>query len=129
VDACGHRDGEAEAGRLHQQSHRLQGVAHDESGLGVAPGLLVEAFDRRHLAPFLGALQPVGQHDDAAVDPHQAAPEQMQEASAPQLGQAVQIQRGGMKEVQQAVVAGIGKAQAADQTGHAGQVRAQAQGR
>jgi hypothetical protein len=38
------------------------------------------------------------------------------------------MQRRGVKEVKQAIIAGIGETQAADQAGDASQVRTQAQG-
>jgi len=50
----------------------------------------------------------------------------MLEGLPPELGQTIQIQRWGMEKVQEAVIAGVGEAQAADQTGDAGQVRAEA---
>ena len=127
MDASRHRHGQANPGHLHQQGDGLQGVPHDEGSLGIAARLLVQAFDPRHFAAFLGALEAIGQHDRTAVDPHQAPAEQMLEGLPPQLGQTVQVQRRGMEEVQQAVIAGVGKAEAADQTGHAGQIGAQAQ--
>ena len=104
-------------------------MPHDEGRLGIAAGLLVQAFDPRHFAAFLGALEAINQHDRAAVDPHQAAAKQVLQGRPPQLGQTVQVQCRGMEEVQQAVIAGVGKAEASDQAGDAGQVGAQAQSR
>jgi len=102
-------------------------MAHDEGGLGIAAGLLVETFDRRHFAALFGPFEAIDQHHGAAVDPHQAATEQMLEGLSPELGQAVEVQGRGVKKVEQAVIAGVGKAQTADQTGDARQVRAKAQ--
>ena len=130
MDASGHRHGQANPGHLHQQGDGLQGVPHDERSLGIAARLLVQAFDRRHFAAFLGALETIGQHDRTALDPHQAAAEQLLlEGLPPQLGQTVQIQRRRMEEMEQTVIAGVGKSEAADQAGDAGQVGAQAQSR
>jgi hypothetical protein len=44
----------------------LQGVPHDEGSLGIAAGVLVQAFDPRDFAAFLGALEAIGQHELAA---------------------------------------------------------------
>ena len=86
VNAGSHRDGQADPGYLHQQGDGLQGVAHDKGRLGVAARLLVETFDPRHFAAFLGALETIDQHDGPTVDPHQAAAEQMLESLSPELG-------------------------------------------
>jgi hypothetical protein len=51
----------------------------------------------------------------------------MLEALVPESCQALEIQRRGVKEVEQAVIAGVGEAQAADQAGDARQIGAQAQ--
>ena len=102
-------------------------MAHDKGSLGVAAGLLMQAFDARHLFAFLGPLEAVGQHDGPAVDSHQMPPEQALESLLPEPGQVLQIQGGRMEEMQQAVVAGFGQAQAPHQAGDAGQIGAQAQ--
>jgi hypothetical protein len=84
VNACGHRDGQADPGCLHQQGDGLQGVAHDEGGFGIAARLLVETFDPRHFAAFLGPLETIDQHDGTAVNPHQATAEQALEGLPPE---------------------------------------------
>jgi hypothetical protein len=99
VDAGGHWHGQADPSGLHQQGNGLQGVTHDEGGFGVAAGLLVKAFDPRHFTTFLGPLETIDQDDRAAIDPHQAATEQMLEGLPPELGQTVKIQRWGVEKV------------------------------
>src|SRR5438034_10732006 len=54
------------------------------------------------LRPSLGRLRPSTKNDGAAVDPHQAATEQMLEGLSPELGQAVEVQGRGVKKVEQA---------------------------
>ena len=128
VNAGGHRHGQINSRRLGQHGDSLEGMAHDKGSLGVAAGLLMQAFDPRHLFALLGPLEAIDQHHGPAVDPHQPPPEQALESLLPEPGQRLQIQGGGMEEVQQAVIAGFGQAQAPHQAGDAGQIRAQAQG-
>jgi hypothetical protein len=81
------------------------------------------------LRPSLGRLRPSAS-TTGRPDPHQAAAEQLLlEGLPPQLGQTVQVQRRRMEEMEQTVIAGVGKSEAADQAGDAGQVGAQAQSR
>ena len=127
MDAGRHGHGHANPGGLHQQGDGLQGMSHDEGRLGIAAGLLMQAFDPRHFAALFGALEAIGQHDRATVDPHLTAAEQVLEGLPPQAGQPVQIHRRGMEEVEQAVIAGVGQAEAADQAGHPRQIGAQTQ--
>ena len=87
----------------------------------------MKAFDGRHFAALLGSLEAINQHNRTTVDLHQAATEQMLEGLSPELGQAVEVQGRGVKKVEQAVIAGVGKTQTADQTGDARQVGAKAQ--
>ena len=89
---------------------------------------LVQAFHPRHFFAFLGPLEAIDQHHGAAVDPHQPPAEKALESLMPEARQQLQIQGGRMEEVQQAIVAGFGQAQAPHQAGHARQIRAQAQG-
>jgi hypothetical protein len=103
-------------------------MAHDEGGLGITAGLLVEAFDGRHFAPLLGSLEAIDQHDRPALHADQMTSEQALEGLPPQAGQEVQAQGRGVEEVEQAVVAGVGEAQSADQAGDARQIGPQAQG-
>jgi hypothetical protein len=63
-----------------------------------------------------------------SVDPHQVPPEQALESLLPEPRQPLQIQGGRMEEVQQAIVTGLGQAQASHQAGDPGQIGAQAQG-
>ena len=129
MDAGGHRHGQTNAGGLGQDGDGLQGVTHDKGGLGIAPGLLMQAFDPRHLFPLLGPFQAVHQHHGPSVDPHPPPPEEALEGLVPEPGQLGQVQRGRMKEVQEAMIAGIGQAQPAHEAGDAGQIRAQTQAR
>jgi hypothetical protein len=59
-------------------------MAHDKGSLGVATGLLMQAFNPRHLFTLLGLLETVDQHDGPAVDPHQTTPEQALERLLPE---------------------------------------------
>ena len=59
----------------------------------------METFDSRHFAALLGPFEAIDQDDGAAVDPHQAATEQMLEGLSPELGQAVEVQGRGVKKV------------------------------
>ena len=74
----------------------------------------MKAFDRRHFTAFLRALETVDEHDRPTIDPYQRASEQVAEGLSPELGQPVEIQRRGVKEVEQAIIAGVGEAQSAD---------------
>jgi hypothetical protein len=44
----------------HQQGHGLEAMAHDVFGLRMAAGFLMEGLDPRHLPPFLGGLDAIG---------------------------------------------------------------------
>ena len=68
MDAHGERHGEEAGGGLNEQAHRLQRVPHDEFGLGICFGLLMQELDRRHLAAALGDLDAVADQDAPAVD-------------------------------------------------------------
>ncbi len=70
VDASRERNGQKRACGSDQDGDHLDGVAHDELGLGVVLRGLMQAFDRRHLAPAFGDFDPVAEQ-------HQAPPEAM----------------------------------------------------
>src|SRR6266852_2886070 len=89
VDAGGNGDAQADAGYLDQQGNGLTGMAHDERSLGVAVRLLMEAFDRWHLAALLGAFESVHQYDRAAIEAEEAAVEQAAHGLEPSGGQGV----------------------------------------
>jgi hypothetical protein len=61
-------------------------MAHDKGRLGVAAGLLVQAFDPRHLFAFLGPFDAIDQQHEAAVDPHHPSSEQALESLLPEAG-------------------------------------------
>ena len=95
----------------------------------IKDALALQTFDARHFAPFLGPLEPIDQHDRPPIDPDQVAAEQMLNRLPPELGQTIEIQGGGMKEVEQAVITGVGEPQRPDQAGDPRQVGAEAQSR
>ena len=68
VDSHGERHGEDAGCGLNEHAHSLEGMSHDEFGLGVQLGLLMQEFDRRHLAPALWDLDAVADHDTPSVD-------------------------------------------------------------
>jgi hypothetical protein len=127
VNAGGHRHGQIPPRRLHQDGDGLEGMAHDKGSLGVTAGLLMEAFDPRHLFPLFGPLEAIDQHDRPSVDPHQPPSEQVLESLLPEPGQLLQVQGGRVEEVEQAVIAGFRQTQAPDQAGDAGQIGAEAE--
>ena len=103
VDAHGERHGEEAVGGLNEQAHGLQRVSHDVFWLGVRLGLLMQEFDRRHLAAALGRLDAVADHDAPAVDA-QRLREQPQRHLGPQRGEPVELHGGAVKVIDQLVV-------------------------
>jgi len=73
-------------------------VAHDELGLGVVLRGLMQAFDRRHLAPAFGDFDPVAQQHQASAEAMRR--EALQRQRRPQATQGVRLDRRGMEEIQ-----------------------------
>src|SRR4030095_8943248 len=128
VDAGGNGNTETKAAGLNQQGDDLAGMAHDERGLGVATGLLMEAFDGGHFSALFGSFEAIDQHYRTPLHSHQAASKEAADRVEPTGRQRRDGQSGGVEEVQQAVVAAIEQTEAAHQAGDSGQVGAQAQG-
>jgi hypothetical protein len=103
-------------------------MAHDKGGLGITVGILMQGFDPGHLAAFLGAFESVDQNHRAAVAAYPAPPQEVTDREQPSGGEWFQWQGRRMETVEQAIVTAIGQAQTANQTGHAGQVGAEAKG-
>ena len=69
MDVAGQGDRKDAAGRVHEDAHRLQGVAHDLFGL-VGVRDLMQELDAGHLLAPLGHLDAVTHKDEAIVDSH-----------------------------------------------------------
>lgn len=54
-----------------EDGDRLTGVSHNEFGLGVGLGFLVEEFDARHFLAFPGSFDSVGEEDGSSIDAKQ----------------------------------------------------------
>jgi len=103
-------------------------MAHDERGLGVAVGLLMEAFDGGHFPALLGPLEAIDDDHRAALYPHPATREESADALEPTSRESRNREGGRVEEVQQAMVAGIDQTEATNQAADPCEVRPQAQG-
>jgi hypothetical protein len=116
VDAGDEGDGGDMSGEaLDEQGEGLEGMAHEVLGFGVVGGLVVEGFDRGHLAAFFGDLDPIGDADEVGAGGD--GREEGEDQADPGVSEIGQSQGGGMEEVEETPVGGVLEPGSADETG------------
>ena len=121
MDAGRQRDADDARQALDQDAYRLAGMPQDGFGFGVGFGGLLEAFDAGHLFAGFGDLNPVADQDATSVARQHSRMEVDQE-HRPQTRKRVQIQRRGVEQIQEPVIADRLESQGAHETGDAPQV-------
>jgi len=77
-------------------------MTHDEGWLGVVLGLLVESLHGRHFPSFFRRLEAVGNEDEVAMAGNWR--EELRDEQDPELGELIELQRRGVKEMEEAAV-------------------------
>jgi len=108
---------------MHQQAHRLQGVAHDVFRFGIGVRLLMQQFDARHLLAGLGNLDAIGDQNASAINAQRVG-EQAQRHRGPQRAESINLHAIAVKAIEQVVVQARLQLERPHDAGHSQQIGA-----